>query len=515
MVCVPLLSSPSPVQLCISNYIDIMRLSNDYDLVRRFTVKLAIIISVATYGGSIPDLPGCENDDAAMMTLISESREFDDILHLNAEPNAAAVKQHLVDFVSKHKGADVDEVFFYFTGHGDFTGDEFYYLLSDYDDSRHNQTTLQNSELDTFLRTLSPNLTAKFVDACFSGVQYIKDRTLLSEYLAKGQQDESLGKCYFLFSSHSNQRSYQDAELSHFTRAVVESVIAHPGESIRYKDIADYVADFFAESVEQKPFFVVQADFTERFCSISKGLRDALAITRVPGIGTKRLEEATGASHKLVDSVRRDAERYCTILEVEEKLGELPAGFGRLLPGGEMADLYDVEVSTLVGMTSRVIQAVGRWLEQNHNEYLVSVQMEMMPDYASGPIPGFREAPATIRTNLDVPYRTIVINAMPRFANIPPMRGFVFPVASKAELRLFYGFSDLRETGVDKYSLNTEVVWQTAVCSIGLEVQVERLMQTVWDSFVEFSLGILRKQLGLEEDSDAVQEETTEGDETG
>jgi hypothetical protein len=56
----------------------------------------------------------------------------------------------------------------------------------------------------------------------------------------------------------------------------VDAVVQHPDEDLRYKDVIDFVSDAFADDLNQTPFFVVQADFTEHFCSVSPTLREAV-----------------------------------------------------------------------------------------------------------------------------------------------------------------------------------------------------------------------------------------------
>ncbi len=85
------------------------------------------------------------------------------------------MKRELFQFVLRNKGRVLDEALFYFSGHGQSKDEEFYFALSDFEESRRNTTSLKNTELDVFLRALNPKLAVKIVDACNAGVQYIKD----------------------------------------------------------------------------------------------------------------------------------------------------------------------------------------------------------------------------------------------------------------------------------------------------------------------------------------------------
>src|ERR1700738_3156993 len=164
---------------------------------------LGVVIAVSEYGGDASGLPACRQDGAAIAHVLKSSGLFDEILHIDAETIGSNVKQRLADFAKVHKGKPVDEVFFYFTGHGEFVGDEFYYLLTDYQAKKRNQTSLENSELDGIVRALSPKLFVKIVDACQSVVTYIKTADDFRDYLKAA--DKKFEKLYFMFSSQTAQ----------------------------------------------------------------------------------------------------------------------------------------------------------------------------------------------------------------------------------------------------------------------------------------------------------------------
>ena len=183
--------------------------------------------------------------------------------------------EKLSDFIANNQGEIFDEVFFYYSGHGDFRDNEFYYILSDFNRNSYRQTSLANSELDSFLKQLNPNLTIKVVDACHSGVTYIKDNDIFSKHLDESKQ--RFNHCYFMFSSMSDQASYQNNIISHFTKSFVDSVLKYSSTEIRYKHIVDYISDDFEKNALQKPLFVTQASFTEIFCSVNQKIKTLLS----------------------------------------------------------------------------------------------------------------------------------------------------------------------------------------------------------------------------------------------
>ncbi|MCW1672862.1 hypothetical protein OLT26_02115 [Campylobacter jejuni] len=59
-----------------------------------------------------------------------------------------------------------------------------------------------------------------------------------------------------------------DDKGSYFTNAIIESIVTHKTDSIRYADVQSYIADCFNGKNElQTPFFVHQSNATEIFLS--------------------------------------------------------------------------------------------------------------------------------------------------------------------------------------------------------------------------------------------------------
>ncbi len=238
-------------------------------------MNLAILIGVRHYKEKENDLPACKNDVEVMNSILALSKRFEGILYIGPDADSAAVKKGIVDFVDEHRNQVNDQVFFYFTGHGDFFNGEFYYLLSDFEKSRRKQTALENSELDNLLRSLKAKLVVKIVDACHSGVQYVKEEGVIKKYF--DDTKSSFASCYFMFSSNVTQPSYQSEHFSDFTQSFINAIRDFKSDDIRYKDIIDSISDDFEGNTEQTPFFVTQGDFTHRFIHIDSEVRNFLS----------------------------------------------------------------------------------------------------------------------------------------------------------------------------------------------------------------------------------------------
>lgn len=229
--------------------------------------RLAIILAASKYATQ-SQLPACRNDARAIEALLDATECYEAVLTLIDEETTATATEKLAQFVEANKSKSLDEVLFYFSGHGSYRDDAFRYILGDYDGSKPHQTSIDNSDLDALLRQLTSKLTVKLIDACQSGVPYIKGGGPAQPPLEKHLKEsgDKFSQCYFMFSSARDQSSYADDQLSDFTRAFLECVAAAEDGELRYKRLIDGLADAFEGRSGQRPFYVTQGSYTEVFC---------------------------------------------------------------------------------------------------------------------------------------------------------------------------------------------------------------------------------------------------------
>ncbi|MGX2971064.1 caspase family protein [Helicobacter sp. T3_23-1059] len=224
--------------------------------------NIAILIGNSDYE-SLDKLPCCNKDISLMRQVLELSKKFEIKVFENYK--SEKLKEELAGFIQDNQKSNqkIDDLLFYYTGHGTFNK-QFSYLPINFDEKRYETTSLSNDELDDMLKSLNAKLLVKIIDACHSGQQYIKDKDadIIKQYFEK--EKHSFNKLYFFFSSLSNQSSYGDKDGSKFTVAIIDSILNHTENSIRYRDVKSYIADFF-QNQEQTPFFVSQADATEIF----------------------------------------------------------------------------------------------------------------------------------------------------------------------------------------------------------------------------------------------------------
>lgn len=480
-------------------------------------MRIAIILAVSDYPIEVGRLPACKADGDLMQAIFTTESRFDRVLKIEGNQPSAFVKRELTEFIANSRGQDVEEIIFYFSGHGQFINDEFYYLLQDYNPHRRRQTTFENTEIDRLLKSINPKLTVKIIDACNAGMTYIKDPDLLQTYL-KGTQG-NFEKCYFLFSSQQDQPSFQDSSLSFFTRSIADSIVQHQNSELRYKDLIDFVSDAFEVSGTQTPFFVTQAAFTEVFCSVSETLRDAIR-KELSSVDLKTKPTASKNNEvSLVDRVKKDADRYCDEKTANATIQALKSAL--VTNEADINDLYKIQSTegTDINFLPNPA-AIGAWLAKNPNLYFAKPTFEQADtkqrapegrsyfDARSGGLNFSDVRPAgpfdlitkqslalaetkaiaeifhsmltepkslqtrtsksdsrirSYRSTVDLPYLFLEMQFVPQYPNLSMHKCFFAPIVSRTEVRIFYCRVAYREVGWEKIEADTEANWLASV----------------------------------------------------
>ncbi len=94
----------------------------------------------------------------------------------------------------------------------------------------------------------------KIIDACESGVTYIKSTDNVAEYLKS--TSAGLKGVYFMFSSQSDESSYASTDISYFTKSILSSVANHKARTIRYKDIINTVPTILVQRPDKHHFLL-------------------------------------------------------------------------------------------------------------------------------------------------------------------------------------------------------------------------------------------------------------------
>ncbi|MEP0881472.1 caspase family protein [Trichocoleus sp. ST-U3] len=477
--------------------------------------NIAIIIGVSNYLNPSANLPGCQKDTQIMKTLLDSTNKYSEIIVLDQETDSTNVKEKLSEFIANHNKNDIDEVFFYYTGHGGFFDNEFCYLFSDFDKSKRRQTSLSNSEVDNLIRQLKPNLAIKVIDACYSGVTYIKDQDLINKYL--NESKEKFNKCYFFFSSLFNQTSYQTVEISDFTKTFIEAIIQYHSSEIRYKDLMDYISDDFENKSIQTPFFVIQADFTEVFCSVTPTIKKNLAF-QLDFSSPEENKPIKETALSLKELVEKEAQFYCSKEDAIKKIVELKKHILKYKYCSEITSLYDISCEFKDNYDDSLdLSFISKWLVELEDikDFFVESSKKKMP---------FGEYYQRLKLTTDVPFKQVTIEAKNKYPNIPPCYCVILFVLSKTSIRFFYFYSQYKEVDWGQYEPGNDFQWFSRQTKLKNDSWIEPVNFTgslILKGFESFVIEPIKARFNLDsnqqevedEDADEEDEDTDEEDE--
>jgi hypothetical protein len=169
-----------------------------------------------------------------------------------------------------------------------------------------------------------------------------------------------------MFSSQSEQFSYQNQTIIYFTESLIKSIIAHDADTIRYKDIVDYISDEFNNLDFQTPFFVIQADLTETFCTVTPALKEKLPdyVEKTQRVG---LPSGDNKNKSIIDRLREDAKRCCS---QEEALDVVNSIQSKMVASGMSVNLRELYTFAARAETSMPpgAEKIWTWLEQNRDD---------------------------------------------------------------------------------------------------------------------------------------------------
>lgn len=486
--------------------------------------RIAILAGVSSYQYE-NDLPPCEEDLLLMTEVISNAGKFDEWIIINNSPKSGEAKDKISSFVRKYQKQDVSEVFFYYTGHGSRNSDDFLFLFSDYNNSKSEQTSLRNSELDLMLKSLQSELTVKVVDACQAGTEYIKSDQDLRMIFEKSSTD-SFNKAYFFFSSSSAESSVAHSDFSVFTKSFAKSLINCPAKDVRYRDIMAYISDDSGVSKHQTPLFIQQAYNTEVFCAVSADLISA--VSQKLGMTHTQSEEERDEGGELAESqkpyeenilstIKLKSRDYCKEEEALESLAFFIESienydWGRLIDG-----LYDVKVEKVSSYEKVVgIKNVSEWLSKSDEQYFAEViyteeeyearekvEIEDVPGGAYGalmslagtkrrieykPVTRYRNVVDRIQLTAPSPCCALIIHLSPKEEILLWRKAFIVFVFSKSKLTIFFKMEKEKEVSWNQRITQDKNQWKTIHCKLkereDIKQAVESALASMKDSLV-------------------------------
>lgn len=229
--------------------------------------NVAILVGNVNYVREEDRLECCADDVRAMQELITATQKYEKICALT-DVDSDKFREEILQALSGHD--TIEEIFFYFTGHGHYDGREFFHCATNFDGERPNETGLSNTDLHTILKGANPELVVKVIDACYSGSVLIKSP-------ANFAHSENFFKNFIQFaSSLNNQHSFTGDPLSAYTEKFIAAALKKEKGAILYDDIKNTIRDDFRGNDQQVPFFTEAHTGRETFvdnASILDGLR--------------------------------------------------------------------------------------------------------------------------------------------------------------------------------------------------------------------------------------------------
>lgn len=481
-------------------------------------MNIGIVIGVSDYQ-NVQSLPGCAHDAHAIKQLLQMVDKCEDILYLteSASTTSKSVKSKLTNFVQKYTTEDIEEVIFYFTGHGLFEENQFYYVLSDYEESKKRQTCLSNDELDNLLRNLSANLTIKIVDACQSGMRYVKDPDVFRKYLQ--ESEKNFDKCYFYYSSQNNQYSYQNDEISDFTLAFLNSFANRKNQEIRYKDIMDSLADAFSSNSKQTPFFVMQGNCTEVFGFISEGI--SKAIDDVIRVEHKSENKQSLEQKSLIQYIEEQASIYCNKEQALECLEILRREVNEYEFDDEINQIFDYKIEFQSDINVQIntdyignyflntetnyfvhIQKEKRTREvTNHNVFAGSVVSRIMSGEVLPKVKQDYSAVAGANSSVKLPFEQINIRLESKYPNINDTGCLIFPYVSQTKVAILvcYLMYETKEWDVKKIAESTSE-WSNFETLIKEETEIQNIVKEALNNYIKYTLDPIVEQFDPQND---------------
>ena len=487
-------------------------------------INLAIISGVTDYPSDMGELPACKNDIGILQQLIAGTGKFSEI-HTIPSEDGKAFKARIAEIVARFKNEEIDELFFYFTGHGEFVDDEFRYLMRDYSRSKPAQTSLSNTELDNFLRSLQPTLTIKVVDACYSGMPYVKDGSNFTDYM-KAATEASFSKCYFLFSSQSDQTSWADENISDFTKAFAAAVAHSAIDTIRYADVIDTISDAFQPTARQRPLFVVQADFTETLGNFSESTREALKERLASFESVPCVQEVGAKTSSLAERIRHAAQDYVSMEHAISVIADIKLTLEQFKLEGQIAPFFDIENELAENYNSIPSPAsLGKWLSKSDRQYFATPMYEtetyeteatdvfsMMSVSTGLPrkmVTKTRQIIGGVRTQLTgLPFISFLILLKPKSPNLTQYGGWFTYFLSKTSIQAFYCFSAFKETNWGEYRRGSASEWEPVNWKLADTEDTSAIAVSFLEKLQDFVEKDIADRLGFERQENTVEGET-------
>lgn len=473
-------------------------------------MNIAFVIGNTDYN-TLTKLEACNNDVKAINDVLKATGKYEKIF-VEQNKKSSEVKKSLATTIESIRKSNitVDELVVYYTGHGCYKNDQFYFLPIDYDSKRHSSTSLSNDELDEMLKSLNPHLTVKFIDACESGQTYIKSNTEPKDIFLNTSKSR-FNNCYFMYSSNKNQESSASDDFGFFTFSLLRAIKNCSENEIRYKDIIDFITDDFADNEEQKPFFVTQADYTDYFCRDLKSVKEVLKSYNLEFCDDENeiaVNVEDSSSKGLIDLIRDDSEK-CIAKEVAiSNLKKLKDAITKLGINSKLDGIFELSVIEInkisdIDGINNILDDVKKYkyemfikLKYATEEYETEVQVpkpvnplfgralsSFFQEYEMKTVTRTRKVVSGFEHSFDTPFSGLSIQLVPKFPNIRKRQLNLVFIFNKRDFVIYSNNEDYYEKEWNLWESYTVSNWGKSVIPFTNYEEIERTLISEVEQF--------------------------------
>lgn len=468
--------------------------------------NLAIIIGIDKYQNA-SDLIACKNDAEIVYEIINKSKKYEDIIYINGENDHRKILKELEELKLRNENDEIGEIFFYFSGHGHSEDNELYYITSNTIFNKINSTSLKNSEMDILFRTLKPSICVKIIDACQSGISYIKDIDdgLLFQK-AMNETKKEFEKCFFMFSSLKTQSSYvmEDNEMSYFTNSLVEALKNYNNqEYVKYSEISNYMADYFKNIGKQTPFFVTQTDMLDKFIDYNEEV-----VNFLQNINKQEIEKNKDTNETLKTQIEKKLELCATKDEAKELIDTIIDNFNFFSIDDKIINEYfevkkEIDIN-LIELPNK--KNIANWIYENKSELNLFAKTKLEELHKSKFYSSINLSETLYGNDKESNYEfeimekdflnNIRITFTPKSLGLEKYEMDIVIVPSFSKLYVFLTFiNNIPITWGDfQYDYMNE--WSMKEFNIKSEINVEKFVKETYENFIKFCMDNLENMLG-------------------
>lgn len=446
-------------------------------------MKIAVVIGISQYD-NLDSLPACKNDAKKIHKLLKDTGEYARIDLQTENTTGRQIKTSLRTLFKDYNDKEIDEVFFYFSGHGSYESNTVFLCCSDFDPEHPSMTSISNQEIDDYIRNIRPKLAVKILDSCSSGEKYIKGTTRAEDDFKKVIKTTVLNHFICMASSGVDQSSYASDKMSDFTKSFIEGVISIEQGDILYRDIQDYISDAFRTNSEQTPWFVTQGTGLEVFAKVNTALK---AFKSSFEVGKGKIPEDLDTS---IDAKIDETESIFVPLEsVSKSLGELQSLLSPTEPQDSLVSkYYNYEIEFKEGLNSLAdMGTIATWAYEKRwdKHFFVDIEVEkerrrIHPEvslidylskatttmYSSAMIPVKKEdknkepryriveVPISIRSNHPLAFEAIEIIAKPNRRSLKQFGAMISIVHSRTDVLVLSTTLEYKDVGWDERTID-------------------------------------------------------------